>query len=127
MENDIRYRIHLQHEDTGTIISKDFSYDEIFSGAAMECLTVQFKRYYVIGKSEFTGRNDCKGNSIYENDIIEFDASEWGDDISNIHKVTWDNDHSEWSFGGGTASDMEWRTVIGNKFDNTELWEQLLG
>lgn len=125
MEKKIRYRIHIQHEDTGTITSKDFSYSAIFSGAAMECIKVQFKRHFIIGKSEFIGRIDCKGNRIYENDIIEFDANEWGDNTSNIHKVTWDNENSEWSFGGGSASDMEWRTVIGNKFDNTELWERL--
>jgi hypothetical protein len=125
MEKEIRYRIHLQHEDTGTITSKDFSYAAIFSGAAMECIKIQFNRYFVIDKSEFTGRVDCKGNRIYENDIIEFDANEWGDNSSNIHKVTWDNKSSKWSFGGGCASDMEWRTVIGNKFDNMELWERL--
>ncbi len=125
MEKEIRYRIHLQYEDTGTITSKDFSYAAIFSGAAIECIKTQFKRHFVIGKSEFTGRFDCNKKRIFENDIIEFDAKEWGDNTSNIHKVTWDNENSEWSFGGGTASDMEWRTVIGNKFDNTELWERL--
>lgn len=125
MEKEIRYRIHLQHEDTGTITSKDFRFDAIFTGAAMKYIKSKFKKHIIIGKSEFTGRIDCKENRVFENDIIEFDATEWGDDTSNIHKVTWDNENSEWSFGGGTASDMEWRTVIGNRYDNSELWEQL--
>lgn len=125
MKKEIRYRIHLQHEDTGTITSKDFSYAAIFSGAAIECVKDRFKRHFIIGKSEFTGRTDSKGNRIYENDIIEFDSNEWGDNTSNIHKVTWDNENSGWSFGGGSTFDMEWRTVIGNKFDNPELWERL--
>ena len=71
MEKEIRYRIHLQHEDTGNITSKDFSYAAIFSGAAMEAIKVQFKRHFIIGKSEFTGRKDCKGNKIFENDEIQ--------------------------------------------------------
>lgn len=125
MEKEVRYRIHLQHEDTGVITSKDFNYSAIFSGAAIKCIKTQYKRYSIIGKSEFTGRLDCNGNRIYENDIIEFDAKEWGNDFSNIHKVTWDNKNSEWCWGGGIASDMEFRRVIGNKFDNAKLWENL--
>ena len=122
MEKQIKYRIFLQHEDTGVIITKDFNYAEIFSGVAFQFIKIHLTRYFVIGKSEFTGRIDCKGCEIYENDIIEFDAKEWGDEFSNIHLVTWDNINSSWSFGGGCASDMNWRTVIGNKFNNPDLW-----
>jgi hypothetical protein len=125
MEKEVRYRIHLQNEDTGTIISKDFSFNAIFIGAALDYIQSYFKRYFIIGKSEFTGRFDCNGNKIYENDIIEFDANEWGDDKTNIHIVAWDNEKSEWSFGGGTASDMNFRTVIGNRFDNPNIWNKL--
>ena len=117
-ERKIIFRIHLQNAETGSVISKEFSFGEIFSGKAIEYITTELKQYFIIGKSEFTGRKDCKGNRIYENDIIEFDEL-------NIHKVTWDDEYSEWSFGEGSASDMELQTVIGNKFDNPELWGKL--
>jgi len=68
----------------------------------------------------FTGRQDGKGVDIYDADIIEFDIKEWGGN-DNIHIVEWNNKESEWCWGGGAASDMEWRKVIGNKFDNPEL------
>lgn len=68
----------------------------------------------------WTGRVDCKNQRIYNNDIIEFDRNEWGDD-NNIHLVSWNNENSEWCWGGGIASDMEYRTKIGNIHDNPEL------
>ncbi|HPC09552.1 MAG TPA: YopX family protein [archaeon] len=125
MEKEIIFRIHLQHVFTGKIIFKEFTYGEIFSGNAIRILKNIYFKYYVIGKSEFTGRYDSKGNRIYENDIIDFDEKEWGSN-SHFHIVTWDNKESKWCFGGGTASDMHYRTVIGNKFDNPELWNSLI-
>lgn len=119
MEKEIKYKIYLQHEDTGSIIAKVFDYAAIFSGNAANELA-ELKRFYVIGKSEFTGRIDCVGKEIFDKDFIEFDKREWGGD-DNIHQVSWDNKNSEWCWGGGSASDMEWRTVIGNPFENPEL------
>jgi uncharacterized phage protein (TIGR01671 family) len=69
---------------------------------------------------QFTGKKDCTGKEIYEGDIIEFDRIEWrGND--NIHVVSWNNEDACWSWGGGSTSDMEWRTVIGNIYENPEL------
>jgi len=70
---------------------------------------------------QFTGKVDCNGDDIYDGDIIRFDPREWGDNETNIHKVYWDDISAEWSFGGGSTSDMEWRTIIGNIYENPEL------
>lgn len=70
---------------------------------------------------QFTGLQDSECNDIYEGDIIEFDIKEWGDG-GNIFTVTWNEDEAQWSFGGGSQqSDMQFRTVIGNIYENPEL------
>ena len=69
---------------------------------------------------QFTGKKDCTGKEVYEGDIVEFDKQEWGGD-DNIHVVSWNERDAEWCFGGGSASDMEWRTVIGNIYENPNL------
>lgn len=70
---------------------------------------------------QFTGKQDRNGDDIYEGDIIEFDAKEWGDNETNIHLVEWNDSSAEWSWGGGCTSDMEWRKIIGNIYENSEL------
>ena len=63
---------------------------------------------------------------VFEGDIFEFDRSEWGGN-DNIHLVSW-NSNGEWCFGGGSVKgDMEWRTLIGNIHDNSELLNQPKG
>lgn len=69
---------------------------------------------------QFTGKKDSKGVEIYDGDIIEFYEREWGGK-DNIHVVSWDEYNAEWSWGGGSTGDMEYRTVIGNIYENPEL------
>lgn len=73
---------------------------------------------------QFTGKQCLNREGvltdIYEGDIFEFDRQEWGGD-NNIHVVEWDEHNAEWCFGGGSVNDMEWRTLIGNIYENPEL------
>jgi hypothetical protein len=71
MEKEIRFKIYMQHEDTGTIASKDFDYSCIFSGAAKFAIETSFKRYYIIGKEEFTGCFENRKQRVFTGDILQ--------------------------------------------------------
>lgn len=73
---------------------------------------------------QYTGLKDKNGKEIYEGDIIEFDKIEWGGD-DNIHVVSWNDKDAQWDWGGGNTSDMDYRTVIGNIYENPELLKDI--
>lgn len=96
-------------------------YNDIFNernGVAF--YPIEKENWEVVGSDLWTGKFDKHGALVYINDIVEFDRDEWGSD-NNIHLVSWDKDEASISFGGGTVNDMEYRTVIGNVYENPEL------
>lgn len=70
---------------------------------------------------QFTGNHDSSGREIYEDDIVEFDANKWGDNVSNKFVVRWNEKIAGWDFGGGSPSESDYRTIIGNIRENPEL------
>lgn len=80
--------------------------------------TVAKEQVYLM---QFTGLKDKNGKEIYEGDILEFDADEWGGE-DNIFQVQWDDANAMWETGGGTNGECEsFKTIVGNIYQNPEL------
>lgn len=77
-------------------------------------------QWHILKIMLYTNKKDKNETEIYSGDIIEFDAMEWGSS-DNIFIVEWDDHNASWNFGGGCVSDMQFRTVIGNIYENPEL------
>jgi len=114
VKKEMTYKVLVGNTDTN---DPNYTCNAILKKEPVEWVNAD---HHCIELMQFTGKKDCKGKDVYEGDIVEFDRQEWGGN-DNIHVVSWNERDAEWCWGGGSASDMGWRTVIGNIYENPEL------
>ena len=70
----------------------------------------------------YTGVNDQNGSPIFEHDILCGTVYHMFDACTETFEVHWLNDVGGWGLNYFEPNDC---VIIGNKFDNTELMEEL--
>jgi len=71
---------------------------------------------------QFIGLVDKNGKEIYEGDILDFDEDEWGgkfepEVVPRMHDMI----SEKYGLSGSVADVADFRTVIGNVFENKDL------
>jgi len=138
----MKYKVYLQHEETGNITSLVFDYAGLFTGNAKIEIEKLGHRWFVIANSRCTGLNTSFGQKmIYENDIFQYKEHK-GYKLPNFKaKVVWIDDYA--CFGYQRLLNGDWCPkvpfaehdeldsdfishcqIIGNTIENGSLFER---
>lgn len=81
----------------------------IINGEDPDCIIMQF-----------TGLKDKNGKEIYDGDILDFDAGEWGGEFEP-EVILMSDLIGTWNYCGSIDDVSEWREIIGNIYENPNL------
>jgi len=125
---EIKFSYIFQHEETGNIIDKRFTLEQIEEIDFGHYITFDLHRFALVSKRQFTGLKDKNDKEIYEGDII----TNYG--ITNEMKarkyqIVFTDERARFSaydlssrWGTSISSyDMRQCEVIGNVYENPEL------
>ena len=70
---------------------------------------------------QFTGLLDKNGAEIYDGDLLDFDAVEWGSHEFTPEAIWLKDMIGEWPYCGVVSDVPKFRKVIGNIYENPEL------
>ena len=116
MEREIRFRFVNRNKKTGKISMvytsiNDLEMEDSWQGP------VNFERLSV---DLCTSLKDKNGRDIYEGDLLDFDEREWGGPF-NPEVMSMENMIGDWNYCGSLSDVSEWRQVIGNVYENSDL------
>ena len=121
----IKFREYVEHKRKG---SPNFmNYEPEFNGSINEIFNGNLQSPGTkITYMQYTGVNDKNGKEIYEGDIIKYG----GLDAENTFQylfVTFDAEKAAFYAGSPSLQDLSaYGEVIGNKYENPELFTELL-
>jgi uncharacterized phage protein (TIGR01671 family) len=126
---EIKFRYTYQHEETGILMYKYYTINDIEKGEHIKGLVF---RYFLISKDQYTGLKDKNDKEIYEGDILEIDHAEEYDLFDNkLFIVKWDIENAMFYLEDKEDKEAFWDfrcfgdniEVIGNIYENPKLLE----
>lgn len=66
---------------------------------------------------QYLNLTDSKGNEIYHGDLLDFNEQEWGGKFEP-EPIYMEDIIGDWRLAGSLSDLKEWRTVVGNIYEN---------
>ena len=116
-QREIKFKYVFQHEDTGNIVTRIFTIEEVENALLVE----DYRRYSIVARLQYTGLKDRNGKEIYEADIVKTTGLKPHLPLESfVAEVKWDKSYACW-----WPNLLNQWEVIGNVFENPELLSTL--